>query len=288
MTLDQLYKDIIKMLETAGIETPSLDARLIIEERARYDWSDIVTRPDQVIEVGAQQLIMEDVGQRCAGKPLSRIYGEREFWGLPFALSEDTLDPRPDTELIIDIALQHFANKEQPIRILDLGTGSGCILISLLSEFSDSVGFGIDLSAGAVKTAKSNAQQNSCGKRAHFICGSWMDAIVADNAQHKFDLIVSNPPYITNQVIAGLSPEVKNHDPILSLDGGVDGLQAYKYIFQHLKSYLSDDGIALFEIGYDQENDVMRLSEDAGFALRRVHADLAGNPRAVEISCGDK
>ncbi len=297
MLLKEIYHEIKEALSEAGVDTPALDARIIIEERLGYDWSDIVAK-GQEIELSTQdcQQIREDVVVRINGTPLSRIYNKREFWGLEFALSSDTLDPRPDTELIIELALQRFSGRKAPKNILDLGTGSGCILISLLSEFPEAHGVGVDLSEGALEMARQNAQQNKCANRAKFIQGSWWNALDAQHGaaktvhkvQQKYDLIVSNPPYIVNQVIPDLSPEVKNHDPILSLDGGVDGLDAYKIIFSQLKNYLSDDGITLLEIGYDQENDVMRLSKESRFALRTVHADLAGNPRVVDISRGDK
>ena len=301
MILKEIHCEIVKALQEAGVDTPDLDARIIIEERCGYDWSDIVARGGMLgVDDMICQQMRRDVNMRINGKPISRIYNKREFWGLEFSLSEDTLDPRSDTELIIELALQRFSGDYFPKHILDMGTGSGCILIALLSEFSDSYGVGTDLSSGALDMARYNAQQNGCGGRVSFLQGSWWNAFESDHAvscaanepahkvQQKFDLIVSNPPYIANRVIENLAPEVKNHDPILSLDGGDDGLDAYKIIFSQLKNHLSDDGITLLEIGYDQENDVMRLSEESGFALRTVHADPVGNPRVVEISCGDK
>lgn len=282
-SLKPLYDDMIARLKNASVETPDLDARIIIEERTSYDWSDIIARPDSSITQIQYDNIMCDVSARIAGKPLSRIYGCREFWGLEFVLSEDTLDPRPDSELIVDLALKHFPDRDRPLEILDLGTGSGCILISLLCEFKNARGFGVDLSFGALTCAQGNASKNNVAERAHFSCGTWLSGI-----NEKFDLIVSNPPYISNQVIPTLSTEVRDHDPILALDGGDQGLDPYKEIFPQLKYFLNRDGIALFEIGYDQEKDVMRLAEDAGFAQRTVHFDLAGNPRVVDISSGDK
>ena len=282
-SLKPLYDDMIARLKDAGVEMPDLDARFIIEERTPYDWSDIIARPDAPVTQIQYDEIISDIDARIAGKPLSRIYGCREFWGLEFLISEDTLDPRPDSELIIDVALKHFADRDRPLEILDLGTGSGCILISLLSEFGNARGWGVDLSLGAVKCAEENAHKNHVEARSHFSCDSWLNGI-----NKRFDLIVSNPPYISNQVIPTLSEEVRNHDPILALDGGDDGLEPYKELFPQLKNYLNPDGIALFEIGYDQEKDVMRLAEDAGFAQRTVHFDLAGNPRVVDISGGDK
>ncbi len=274
--LKKLYQEITKLLES------DIDARIIIEERTDYSWLDIISKPDLIITDEQYSNIMSDATLCLSGTPLSRIYGRREFWGLEFMISKDTLDPRPDTELIIELALNKFP-KDRALRILDLGTGSGCILISLLSEFKKSIGFGVDLSFGAVKFAQLNAKNHNISSRASFICGSWLDSISG-----KFDLIVSNPPYIKNQIIPTLSKEVRNHDPILSLDGGKDGLDPYKIIFPKLKNLLNEGGIALFEIGYDQGKDVMRLAEESRFMQRSVHLDLSGNPRVVDISSGDK
>ncbi len=281
-TLKPLYSEICSILKDGAVETPELDARLIIEERSGYSWSDIIASPDSDITQEQYDLIVVDIKERLSGKPISRIYGAREFWGLEFKITPDTLDPRPDTELIIELALKSFG-KDRPLRILDLGTGSGCILISLLSEFPNATGYGVDLSYGAVKCAKENAKKNHVGDRASFVCGSWLEAIGG-----KYDLIVSNPPYISNQIIPELSKEVRNHDPILSLDGGKYGLNPYKIIFPALKTFLNEGGKAFFEIGYDQEKDVMRLAEESRFMQRTVHHDLAGNPRVVDISGGDK
>lgn len=280
--LREFYKDIISQLANGGIDSAEIDARFILEERCGVTWSDILSDNSKDVLSEQRELIKQDIKQRISGKPLSRIYGEREFWGLPFEISEDTLDPRPDTETIIDLALGRF-DKSASIDVLDLGTGSGCILISLLSEFKNARGFGVDVSQGAVDMAKKNSIKNNVQSRIGFINGSWFDAV-----DGKFDLIVSNPPYIRSDVIPDLSDEVKNHDPILALDGGQDGLAPYEIIFSQIKNFLKPRGIGLFEIGYDQKDDVMRLAEKYGFAQRCVHLDMAGNPRVVEISCGDK
>ncbi len=280
--LRPLYKELINILTESNIDCADLEARLIIEERTEYSLTDIIANPEVCVTKEQHKNIMSDIEQRIQGKPLSRIFGKREFWGLGFKVTKDTLDPRPDTELIIERALTHFS-KDKALRILDLGTGSGCILISLLHEYPNATGIGVDLADGALETAKINAENNNCESRAEFVCGSWFDYISGE-----FDLIVSNPPYISNQIISTLAKEVRNHDPILSLDGGDDGLNPYKIIFPQLKKYLKATGIALFEIGYDQEKTVMRLAEEAGFNDIAIHLDLAGNPRVVDMSCGDK
>ncbi len=281
-TLKEVHASLVNALEGGGVDAANLEARIILEERSGLTWTDLISRPQHVIDQSVVQEIKDDLSIRLSGKPLSRIYGKNEFWGLPFAVNQYTLDPRADTETIIERALSLF-DRNAPLRILDLGTGSGCILIALLSEFVNARGVGIDLSQDALVCAQENVVSNGVAPRCDLIHGSWFDQV-----DGVFDLIVSNPPYIRSEVIPSLSPEVKNHDPILALDGGDDGLLPYKIIFSHLKTYLKSDGIGLFEIGYDQKDDVMRLSETTGFAQRTVHMDTAGNPRVVEISCGDK
>lgn len=274
--LKSLYHDLCARLGD------DLEARWIIEKRTDFTLSDLISNPD--VEISEQHLaqINHDVLRRLTGEPLTRIYGEAEFWGLKFGLSAETLDPRPETELIIELAIKRFA-KDEPLKILDLGTGSGCILISLLTEFPNSSGIGSDVSKGALNQASKNAVLNGVDSRIQFVCGSWLETI-----DSQFDLIVSNPPYIAKSVIPTLSREVNQYDPILALDGGAEGLNPYIEIFPKIKNYLSPRGIALFEIGYDQEMSVMRLAEKSGFVQRCVHMDYAGNPRVVEISCGDK
>ncbi|MGH1404444.1 MAG: peptide chain release factor N(5)-glutamine methyltransferase [Alphaproteobacteria bacterium] len=281
-TLNAVHRLIIDALKQAEIESYQFEARIILEERSGRTWGDLISHPDAVLEPDVVQEIRNDIDVRLSGKPLSRIYCRNEFWGLPFQVNQHTLDPRSDTETIIDRALSLF-DKDREIRILDLGTGSGCIVIALLSEFPKAKALAVDVSENALDCARDNAKLNKVDDRCEFLCGSWFESV-----EGTFDLIVSNPPYIRSAVIPSLSPEVKNHDPILALDGGQDGLQPYKTIFSHLKTYLNPNGIGLFEIGYDQKDDVMRLSETTGFAQRTVHMDMAGNPRVVEISCGDK
>ena len=276
MTLEELYKYLRASLSEA-------DARYVLQKRTRLSHADMISHPDQGIEETA---ILKDLEQYKRGVPLSRIYDEREFYGLSFRLSPATLDPRQDTETLIEAVVKRYKDNP-PKRILDLGTGTGCILIALLSEFPDATGMGIDLSDEAVETAKYNAKQNHVGERAAFSKGNW-----AESLGESFDLVVSNPPYIAQKVIQNLDESVKNHDPILALDGGEDGLQAYKEIFSQLPGILKPGGRAFFEIGFDQEKSTRRLSEESRFSVISTYADLAGNIRVLElesINCnGDK
>lgn len=280
--LKQLYDFLSKELESVDQEVAAQEARIIINHRTGLDWSDIIARPDQEIGADKRELIQKDMIGRLAGKPLSRLYGTRTFWGLDFKVTEDTLDPRADTETIVEQALELYTDNP-PETILDMGTGTGCILITLLTEFPKAKGVGLDISSAALKIAKENAKNHNLDDRIEFIQGDW-----DTDFKKKFDLIISNPPYISNQSIENLPAEVKNHDPILALDGGKDGLDAYKKIFSRLDNILERGKFGLFEIGFNQPDDVMRLAEIYGFSQRCVHLDIAGQPRVVEISCGDK
>lgn len=274
-TLSDLYTVLKKKL-------PDLDARWIIEKRSGFDFSDLIARGDEKISDEILFLISSDLEARLSGKPLSKIYGEKEFFGLTFSVSEDTLDPRPDTETLIEKVLERFSG-EPPKTILDLGTGTGCILITLLKKFPEAQGVAVDVSPAALAIAKQNAKNHGCESRMTFIEGSWFEKV-----EGTFDLIVSNPPYISDEVIPELEKDVRNHDPILALSGGADGVQAYNEIFSKIISYLNERGKAFFEIGFDQETKVMRLAEDAGLTVVGKYRDIAGQPRVVEISSGDK
>lgn len=250
------------------------DARYVIQKRSGLSYTDIIASPDQHIE--AKQAL-EDLARHKQGTPLSRIYGEREFWGMSFQLSENTLDPRPDTETLIEAVLGRY-KESPPARILDLGTGTGCILIALLSEFPEATGIGVDLSEGAIKTAQINAKNNNVAERAAFQKGNWGESI-----DESFDLIVSNPPYIDSKTIQNLNESVKNYDPILALEGGEDGLQAYREIFSYIFEHLNPGGRAFFEIGFDQEKSTRRLSEESRLLVESTYADLAGHIRVLEV-----
>ncbi len=267
MTLQELYKQLRVSLSES-------DARYVLKKRTGLSHADMIANPGQSVD---EEPILNDLELYRQGIPLSRIYGEREFWGMRFELSDATLDPRSDTEALVEAVVARYKDNP-PENILDLGTGTGCILIALLSEFPQAAGVGIDLSAEAIETAKINAQQNYVADRATFLQGNW-----AESLDESFDLVVSNPPYIAKKVIQNLDESVKNHDPTLALDGGEDGLQAYKEIFSQLFPLLKPGGRAFFEIGFDQEKSTRRLSEESRFSIISSYADIAGHTRVVEL-----
>lgn len=290
MNLKTLYQNLKTVLRDAGIQNFEQGARRIVAKRFGFSLTDITMRGDEDVGAGDAALCMADAAACGEGMPLSKLYGETEFWGLPFSVNQHVLDPRPETELIIELALQRFP-KDAPLDILDIGTGSGCIILSLLSEFPNARGVAIDISQEALSVARENAKNLNLDSRVNFIHGEWTRPV-----NQKFDLVVSNPPYIESKVIPNLEKNVRNHDPILALDGGEDGLQAYKEIFSDLFRILKTDGLGLFEIGFDQKESVVKIAEGiAGksrIRVKSVHVDYAGNQRVVEAdlnySGGDK
>ncbi|MGQ0526757.1 MAG: peptide chain release factor N(5)-glutamine methyltransferase [Alphaproteobacteria bacterium] len=257
-----------------------LEARFMLESRGGFSWADIIAHPDKPVPAPVLEILKRDLERRLSGMTLSRIYGERQFYGLDFLITPSTLDPRADTETLVDAVLEAYGD-QPPANFIDLGTGSGCIAITLLHAWKTTRALAVDVSREALITARRNALRHNVDERLDFICGNWAEAI-----NSSFDLVVSNPPYIAESVILKLAPEVRNHDPILALSGGEDGLMAYKKIFSGLNDLLKPGGKGFFEIGFDQAESVMRLSGESKLSPGRIHRDLAGNPRVAEISMG--
>jgi len=266
-------RDGARTLSGAGIDGARLDARLLLGHALGRDvWPhESALVPDE--RLAAYRLLIE---RRAAREPVARILGRRAFWTLDLALSPDTLVPRPDTETLIEAAVDWFRDRAPPRRILDLGSGSGCLLLAALSEFEGAHGLGVDLSAGAVATARANAETNGLAGRAEFVIGNWSDL-----DYEPADLVLSNPPYIPTGDLAGLEVDVARHDPALALDGGPDGLDAYRTLGRDLPRLLADDGVAILEIGQGQAESVPALLRRAGLRIEAIRPDLAGIPRAV-------
>lgn len=262
-------------MRCGGVEAAAYEARILIEELAGAKDLDVNLLAPLGEEAAVR--IEQALARRLAGEPLWRIFGEREFWGLTFRLSPATLEPRPDTETLIDAALAAFAGRRsEPLRILDLGTGTGCLLVALLSEFREADGLGIDLSPEACATAATNAERNGVAGRARFQPGDWTAGL-----EGLFDLIVSNPPYIRRGAIATLAREVREHDPVLALDGGEDGLGPYRIFSGTLAPFLAPGGLIILEIGAGQETDVVEIMQAGGFRHLGSRHDLGGHVRAL-------
>lgn len=289
MTLQELYQSSRKKLRAHDIESPDLDARILISYAANLSQEEFITKGELEVDDAVSQKLSALLERRCAGEPISRIKGSREFWSLEFSINEHTLDPRPDSEILVEAAKEFVdqydsgSDSFSEIRVLDLGTGSGCLLIALASSCPHISGLGIDRNPGAVHMAQKNAEKHSVENRCVFQDGNWGEGI-----DESFDVILSNPPYIKESTISNLAREVRDHDPILALDGGEDGLCAIQKILFEIKRLLKPSGRAFVEIGHDQCEQVVRLIAEAGLCQIAQHADLSGMPRVVEISNGDK
>ena len=269
-----------------GIETAQRDARLLTLDAVGIGHPDLIRAPRESIGAAPAKKLSENASRRLAREPVARILGEWEFWSLPFKLSPDTLVPRPDSETVVAaalIALGERRHRNEGLRVLDLGTGSGCLLIALLHEMPGAVGLGIDLSPGAIGTAEANARLNGVQTRAEFLVSDWTEKVAG-----TFDLIVSNPPYIVDSVLEGLEPEVRVHDPRMALSGGADGLDAYRRIIGLLPSVLAPGGVAALEIGSDQAESVTALAKEAGFRVDGPYADFGARPRALVLRSSDE
>lgn len=265
-------------LRAAGVESPVLDARLLVEAGAGVQRLDIVTDPRR--ELSDDQLAAIDalLARREAREPISHILGRKAFWTLDFAVSPAVLTPRPETEFLIEVALE-LLPKDEPRRVLDLGVGSGAILLTILSERPLAHGIGIDLSADALAVAQGNADALGLSARAELHHGGW-DAPVA-----PVDLVLSNPPYIPSAEIETLAPEVARYEPRLALDGGRDGLDAYRAIIPRLVELQSPVGAFAFEVGQGQAEAVIALLRHQGFTPEQPRRDLAGIARVVWGEC---
>ncbi|MBL4589035.1 MAG: peptide chain release factor N(5)-glutamine methyltransferase [Alphaproteobacteria bacterium] len=289
ITLENLYERAVQRLDDAGIKSARLDARLILMKSLNISHTNFITEI-KVLSFSAVNLrvAQENLDKRCEGMPVSRIFNEREFWGLPFYINEHCLDPRPDTETLIEAVVTAFASKRrEALRFVDFGVGSGCILLSLLREFPNAYGVAVDISYEALKVTQKNADLLGVADRINFVCSDW-DSALRVRGEDQFDVVVSNPPYIESQMIPKLEREVIHFDPMLALDGGISGLNPYKILVPKLKFLLKSSGRAFFEIGKGQESDVQRLVEKTDATLNGLYRDIAGIIRVVDISCGDK
>lgn len=285
-TIGTLRRQIAARLRRAFAEagregTPDLDARLLVAHATGLEPGAVPLADDRPVGAAAEAAATALAERRIAGEPVARIVGHKEFYGLDFALSAATLVPRPDTETLVDAALavvDRQWGRTTPIRIVDLGTGSGAILLALLSELPNARGLGTDISAPAIITARDNARHLGLAGRVSFAVGNWTEPVAA-----PVDVIVANPPYIETDVIAGLDTEVRDHDPRRALDGGADGLDAMRAILSGLGRVLKSDGRALIEIGMGQGQAVGRLAAAIGLAVR-LEPDLAGIDRVAILS----
>lgn len=276
-TVGALRRALARLLAEAGIDAADLEARLILAHALSCDPARLLARADEPVDAGVRIAAEGLLARRLAGEPVARLLGRREFWSLDLHLSPETLVPRPDTETVVEAALAALPDAKAPLRVLDLGIGSGAILAALLVERPAAFGIGVDLSEGAARAARDNLARAGLGARSAVVVGRWAEALAG-----PFDLVVSNPPYIPTRDIAGLEREVRLHDPGLALDGGADGLDAYRAIACELPRLLRRDGIAVLELGIGQEAAVAELLRGAGLEVPQpARADLSGIARAL-------
>ena len=275
MILKEIQRKLYNNFLTIGIETPELDARIILKEVLSLDDKDLILKESLDIPEEMIEKIITIESRRLNGEPISKIFKKRDFYNSTFVISNDVLDPRPETELIVEIA-NNYINKNEVKNILDLGTGSGCILLSILNENRMINGLGIDLSKEAISIAKQNSKKLNLETQSNFLVSNWMSSV-----NYKYDLVVSNPPYIASEDIKKLSKSVKIYDPILSLDGGEDGLNSYRLIASDLKRIISMNALIIIEIGYNQSLQVIDIFKKNDFKLIKKYNDINGLDRVL-------
>jgi release factor glutamine methyltransferase len=278
-TLGKLHAAARRTLEAAGITEAALDARVLVEAITGTTRTLAVIAPDRPVEAGQAVAVAQAVRRRLAGEPVHRIIGRREFHGIELALSPDTLEPRPDTEALVDLVLPHLratVKRQGGARVLDLGTGTGAIALALLKEVPEATAVATDVAPGALETAAANAERLGLAERFAAVHSNWFADV-----EGRFDLIVSNPPYIETGEIAGLAPEVRLHDPQAALDGGTDGLDAYRAIAAGAAAHLAEEGSVGVEIGHLQRADTITIFTANGYAIHAEAKDLGGRDRAL-------
>lgn len=278
-TLGVLLAEARRRLARGGVDDPGLEARLIVEHFTETTLTDAVVAPERDVGEGAVRDVLCAVDRRLEGVPVHRILGYREFYGVRLALSPETLEPRPDTEALVELALEEARRIIALVghcRILDLGTGTGAVAIALLSALPESTAMGVDFSREALATAKANADINGVGARFGALWSDWLTSV-----DGTYDLIVSNPPYIPTRDLETLSRGVRDHDPRAALDGGADGLDFYRRLATGAHLYLEAQGAVAVEVGYDQHQAVAAIFEAEGCRVAGTRTDLAGHERAM-------
>ena len=279
-TVEAARRALTARFKSNDIDSAELDARILVGAALGLDLTGVIAAASRPLTSDETIRLDDFARRRLAGEAIARILGLKEFWGLPLQLSAATLVPRPDTETVVELALEMLRAAPDPgrrLRLADIGTGSGAILLALLSELPNASGFGTDISVAALQTASSNAARLGFAPRAAFVACDYAAALSG-----TFDLIVSNPPYIRSAEIAGLATAVRDHDPHRALDGGMDGLDAYRVLVPQAARLLARDGVLAVEVGHDQGGDVEGIMTGAGLMPERPpKADLAGIRRAV-------
>lgn len=279
-TAGELWRATARRLARDVVETAMLDAEILLRHVMGWSREALLRAPEAELDASQQQQLAELGERRCRGIPVARLVGRKEFWSLEFLLSDETLVPRPESETLVEAVLKSF-DKNDSLRFLDLGTGCGCLLLSLLKEYPRSIGVGIDISAGAIETAQRNAERLGLDDRARFQKANW-NKYASGGASEHFDILVSNPPYVRSGDINGLQKEVCEHDPRAALDGGSDGMDSLRIIIAIAPKLLHPQGRLLLEVGAGQSGEIAALMKNQAFRDVQQHKDLAGMNRVTE------
>jgi release factor glutamine methyltransferase len=277
-TVDALVARAAAALAEAGIESARLDSRLLLSHATGETVERLVARSERAVSAAEADAFAALIRRRTGREPLAQIVGRREFWSLPFLTTRDTLTPRPDSEAVIEAVLALIPDRNAALDMLDIGTGTGCLLLALLSEYPRARGVGTDLSFAAAQVALRNAAALGCGARSTILVGAWDDAVAG-----AFDLVVSNPPYIATAELAALAPEIRGFEPRLALDGGADGLAAYRTLAPRVYERLRPGGYAVLEVGAGHAYAVAAILQDAGFSDCGRQRDLSGVDRCMIV-----
>jgi release factor glutamine methyltransferase len=282
-TYDGLLRDAAAALAAAGLDNVRLEARLLLAHVAGLSIERLIARGNEPAAADIAIALRELTARRVQREPMAYILGEREFWGLPFKVSPAVLVPRADSETVIEAALALMPDRHRPWRILDLGLGSGCLLLALLREFPAARGVGLEASEPALAVARANAVALGVDRRATLVSGDWRKPGWHECLGSPFDLLVSNPPYVEAGAIPGLMPEVSRFEPRLALDGGPDGLAAYRAIAAHVSRLVSRGGRLLVEGGIGQLPEIYRIFQSLGFTAEAPWKDLGGVDRVASL-----
>ena len=277
-TIKSLLEQSKQALQEVGITSYSLDADLLMSHVLNISREEIFCYPMREISRTEEQEFNALIKRRALREPISHILGKHEFWGREFKVTEDTLDPRPDSESLIENILEIYKDKTPPQNILDFGTGTGCLLLTLLCEFKEANGVGIDIKKSTISVAKENSLKLGLAKRSCFVVSNWGKSV-----KGKYDLIISNPPYIKHSDIDGLEPEVSKYEPRQALDGGNTGLECYIELAPQMFDLLSEGGFAVLEHGIGQETEIRKILEDNNFSFINYKQDLAGINRCITV-----
>ena len=275
ITIGVALEAAIARLSAVGVDNPRMDARLLLCHSACLELANIIVDPNVVLADECFRKFETLVERREKREPVSHLIGEREFWSLPFIVTADVLDPRPASETLIEAALDHVRDRSEPVSVLDLGTGSGCLLIAVLSELPGARGVGVDTSEAALVIARRNAEKNLVDDCTTFVSSSWGRSVSG-----SFDLILSNPPYISESERDDLEPEIAMYEPASALFAGKDGLSAYREVAPDILRLLNPDGVAAIECGRDQMTTVIEIFDDAGLRHVETRCDLDGIERS--------